>query len=608
MAYGVNHPAWREAIIPFLKQQPMIDQLWCCSPYFHNTILSKVTHLTCYVRPQDLPTKKQGIYPSYIGRMTNLRSLFVTLYPRIKEMWESSSEKLVSPHAIFRENLPLTINWFECDCWIFSTLPGSQADSVEMGHLIFSWLERFSNITIGDHIKSSLAKVFTPDYLVALQSPPAYLKFQFITAINVIQYTQLVSLMQRYQFHDLIGLITIFSQGIKSLITADSDPQVLTISWGQETPQQTYQLLYQFLPNLEEIQGPVPVLPDKLLRYYMKVSDISLPYVHLLQVLSVPWRAITVSLLKSLTELKSLTLLADLNLTVTLLTNPNLIITVEHFSNLIDALPKSLRSLAVDRIFPNVSDYWTIDIVASLPRGLLTLQAYGTTRFDTEKIKVLPPHLEELRDFPIQHMISYITSKAVLLPPTLRSISIVGSDTSDIRKMTSLFQHFTQLRTLEINSSVRISTEIEWILPNTLENFTLVLRDKVVIPFYLNRWFRKITWPSSLTSINITATIHGSTNLSSEWYLPESLEKLSITGVVISNLPYRWPAKLRLIEFTNVTTNDFVINEPFTEWPDIDRMKYYLPDPRWCSIISGVNKKYTMKIGHDGRPTIKLLD
>lgn len=618
---GAYHPVWREVILPFLNDQRGIDQLWCCTSLFHNHILQRVTDLICYARPTDIPVKKKGIYPSYINQMTGLRNLYVKFYPRIKEMWENKGTREQGPFTfdeLYSRSIPLTITRFDSELSIHFKLfqyPPSLTNLNEfISTTILNWLARVPNLTLGIHVKAALLTLhnLSPDYIVTKESrayPPAYLKYQYISEIHINDLTNLMAVLtSSFPNYDTRGLIARFTEGITNLKTNGADNQLLMRSWHQDTVEGLYRTIYQLLPNLrvlKEMDPIVPFIPASLKSYSMYTipadQNYRIPYMHNVRVLNVPWTTISNHDLSSLTSLTEL-----------MLQGRQSGITPQVFKDLIAALPKNLTSFGTANMYyySNAKQYWTPEVIRSLPRGLLQWTISGPQELKELHWREVPPQLKEIRNYGGGQVL-FSASIAIILPSSLTVLSLLITEASyNTQMIASLLQHFNVLRSLFINIEINTERDVQWVLPATLEKFSVITRESRG-DLNIGQLFSQITWTPVIRTITVIAN-NKSVNITGDWNLPPRLETLQLVNVDIFNLPHHWPIGLRLFKLHKNSFKIEKVGGSVTNviWPDIERMKYYMPDPSWSSVVyEGIPEPHIatnllLMKGQNGRPVV----
>lgn len=632
---GAYHPAWRDSIIPFLKDQDVLDQLWCCTHIFHHTILTKVMDLICYARPVDLPNKKKGIYPSYISKMTGLRTLYVTRYPRIRIYHYGFC--IYHCDEIFSEKIPPTLIYFDVDS---SILKSANLMLFLNAHFIphagtgaassispFDWLDKFPDITIGDGLKHTFSK--TPklhptniaDSIKALSAPfpPWFLKYQFVSSISITDFTKIMDALTLLSSqYDISSLIERFTTGIKALTNDQEDP----------TPG-VYHTVYHLLPNLEEITGVVPSFPLQLTRYTVNRSPdifhkISLP--HHVKDLTIVWNLVETSDLSMLSNLTRLQLIGGDKVYDSIPAVGACHATPEQFKELIFALPQGLTSLSILNVESKMyrrPNYWTVDVLQALPRGLLELCAnHGDAFKSKQHYQALPPGLTSIN----------LTSEAfepqngLLLPKGLKTVVLgveISRESVHALELIPILRHFTSIVNLTLKvGSTSLDRTISWVFPSTVENFTI----KVCTGYWyssntevnLSEFLSMIVWSSAIRSIEVQNSMPasaGEVSLANPWNLPSHLEKLSLSNIIIKELPYQWPTGLQKFTTFNSRTKIFDIMEEINKvWPDIHTMKQYMPDPKWCYItyngvgtIQGSTVDVQLVPGEDGGRQLKII-
>lgn len=139
--------AFKEAIIPLLEDQHVIDQLWCASKSLQPSILNNLTSMTCYSRPMDSVIKPKGLYSSYISKMRSLTSLTVYFEPSLRYSHDNHVSHQAQGTEVFSRHIPMTLTSFEVLIYDI----GWDNRNDHLMHLvhIFQWLDRFPNILLG---------------------------------------------------------------------------------------------------------------------------------------------------------------------------------------------------------------------------------------------------------------------------------------------------------------------------------------------------------------------------------------------------------------------------------------------------------------------------
>lgn len=98
----------------------------------------------------DSVIKNRGIYSSYISEMRALRSLTVKLEPRLVNTWKTFTNYHCRWNELFSPDIPLTLTRFECP---ISRVDWEGMSPAEQRIVVFSWLDKFPDISIGTMLK-----------------------------------------------------------------------------------------------------------------------------------------------------------------------------------------------------------------------------------------------------------------------------------------------------------------------------------------------------------------------------------------------------------------------------------------------------------------------
>ena len=600
------HPAWREVIIPFLDDQRKLDQLWCSSKALHQPILA-VKHFTSWCRPMNSPIKNRGIYPSYLSRMNNLRSLTVKLEPRLEPTWLGYEPEQCRAFELFSDSIPTTVTTFETRVTIVNW---GTLDKQQQRDMLKAWLDRFPDIELGKEMKRYIYRMMVDIFTVGSEDDMGviadnldWLRYQYITTINIPNLKKLLPLLE--EKHD-DELTTLFTTGIVD-IRVRNDPRGIggigRMDFTEaDDPYITF--LYHTLPNLRRIFGYVSHLPSGLRTFQVSGLDSlqtqSIPALpDSLDTLVIPWNILDFDRLWLPRNL------AEFHITSVWGVMQPSHITIENFTRLIATLPPTLEVLRISDLYPSevTLDYWPLENIRALPRMLKVLYCSpekwtvpGEQVANIVRLQALPQHLSEL-SLPNAYIgINYGLDPVELmqLPPRLKNI-VLTIDPEHISTFTPNILHFIQLDTLTLIINLPSDSPFPIInLPANLKNLILYIiklgSEGLSVPLHLIRWPErmdaiKIDVQSDLQSDAVLE--EGEYFTISHWHLPKYLSELNLEGVGVRVLPTSWP------EGFNTFTCDITdyLSGISEVWPDIERMAYYLPNSTLCYIAAFDNNR-----------------
>ena len=606
------HPAWRTAIIPFLNDQQLVDQLWCSSKQLQPVIRSSITKLTCWCRPMDTPVKRRGIYPSYISQLTALKTLTVKILPRLNLTWGNKLMYQCMDDELFFPNLPSSVRYFDTDVRTIGLSPKqvitedqeqehdsrdgiSDGISDELDNILsrmMSWLVRYPNITIGKTFRKCMVETYQltehwtegKDLVLLMCVCPSHLtneEAQLIyRALEDRPYlSQLLQIIV-----NTVTTITVWNNGdevwklpqlyhnVSDLRQANGKPlRVLPSSlhsyrWTGE--REGYKLKY------------LTAIPDTLTALDLTIRD-PVDFTHLLK-LRLPER------LRSLKLYFHYVYRSHYDVDA---------ICMEEFHQLLRSLPATLTHLNLrsnsNTDVINSSDYYPVELVQALPRGLLyfncDLISYClyNPMIDQDTAAALPPSLTVLNS--AHYYSTYLT---VLFPRTLRKIRVNVDSLVTLSELGRVVQCFPNLSDLRIQlelEELKVSAFPQLVLPKSLKKFSVQCGEpKNVFEGTITLPLEQIVWPDQMNSVNIKAGSWRSSVSVTQWSLPRRLASLYMEDVIVGQLPIHWPLGLRRITaFTHLSSKSSreLVSEA---WPNIEEMGRYLPDRRMCKILHGV--------------------
>lgn len=638
-----RYNVWNEVLIPSFSDQRVLDQLWCADKVLQTIITRKLKVMDCWCRPMDAIIKPRGIYPSYIAQLTSLKLLTVDIEPRLKSIWTTFVDSPCRYDELFSDKLPLTLEYFE-------TRLGSvfwDKAKIYRDKYVFRWLDRFKRIIIGPDMKmfvkdlqglsiTNISKLEIKDLV--------QLRYQYVTKTNLVNASEILA---KLTIFDDIELITKFLAGITTLFDVTLDSlQRSSVIFSKLSEIQLTMLrnstddiigphgilcsnLSRLFPNLRELTGNIPCKVNGIVEYLIDDSHVSSadPRVPLTQLLSESLQVLPESLQvlrcsQHILEVEQLQLprnLTELYIRSNYLYQANNAVTITQFNQLVRALPSTMKTINFMWLFDPgaIFDYWTVENVAALPRGLQTMRwlpfewNIPAHQDISDLISSLPPTLTDL-SLP-QNL---LPTQFLLLPKTLKSISLtIDAGTSAL--INAVVNRFTQLMQLTVN--VTLSEHLLFpslTLPDTLKNFYMTIDTPRNLAWEVP--LAAITWPTNMEKIHLDVQEDGisvsdehANIVISQWHLPQELTDLVINYISITSLPDVWPVGLRDFTCTHV---DDKVSALSMMWPDIGRKMYYMPHSTMCFLgVIDESDRFSRTImvhpnKNDGRPMLTLLD
>lgn len=518
---GQDHPAWWTAIIPYIDDRRMLDQLWCASKSFQHHILN-VDNVVCTIFPTTTYTSRLGIYPRYMDRMPNLRHITVQFHPGWNYKDHSVYHSDVKYHEVFSDiKLPsqqiirLDIDRAICNKLVW----GITVDSFRLNWL-HQLIKEHPNIVLGPQLKRYVADMIQdlPIPELKVEHTETLLQGGHIGSLST---TVLSDIIERYKgspdaLSDKLALIT--------ELVNDVPVDINTIS-----------MIYSMLPRLTRVVGDVPFLSEQVQSYVLN-EPVKMPHLPgTVKELNITYRC------PNIPELILPSSLTSIRLKTYHLSNGIHIITPQQFSAIISALPSSLITLMLEnpsdkdwRFFSKTSLYWPARVVARLPRGLRTLHCEGLYIIgkdyynDPSICELLPPSLTDMSLH--RNGLSLNMDLVTLLPIHLTSIDIFLSKVKDIGNLSKALDRFDNLRELTLQISIKNIRRHKFPqipLPTSLLRFAIIVPIDVSWKIPLHAF----VWPLQLEELVITT--QSSLICIKRTSIPKTLIPISLTNVKI---------------------------------------------------------------------------
>ena len=587
--------AWRELLVPYFKDDQIYAKLWCTGVNLQSIMVARVTHLVCHAR-HSIGSHQQYLHPPFLSQLLHLKYLQMvdTSY------YVPEGKYLKLNYETIYQSIPDNVTTIDLSAVSLYLYDGCDKHLIEFiyQHPDVNLLINHDETDLygkGDVCNRLLIRV-----IEMMKTPNEFKPMKLMDSLTTLNYEALSTLKTAWS--------TIHSD-VKAWLEQHWCPKVNTICFNKwNTDPSIEAWCHTIFSNI--IHGV------NLATHPLTLHSCTNDY-HML--LNIPILS-TIAALPHLTSLDINVVDHDMIFTTLPATLLSCTISVKFTHNsrsglldsLVQLLPATLVTFGLYVSLPpdprglhvcELGNYWTLDVIAKLPRSL---SEFTTVEFptSTEAWALLPATLRSfvvsmgmtrMHTFPVsinRHSKRIPdNSNYSIVSPHLNTITGVISSTPRINGIPLLpldllplqlftltrFQSLTEL-TLVIRDQHALQEEFS-AFPTSLRELTLSLEYKKNSHDYISR----LTFPSQLRELIIDG--NGNSEIDASYWpsLPNSLRTIILRELIIKSLPSQWPQALTYLDLSSaIGTSNYFNDTSDTVESVPDRVRYELQQMIEC--------------------------